>query len=132
MSKHAPFKSTERRIAKELNGERIGHLGGADVDAGWLSVEVKHRQSIPQWLRDAMKQSSRNARADQLSIVVVHEHGASGADDLVFLTLGDFKQWFGDSRRGDLGDLVADLLAKAEAGDAEAQKWLAMLPAEGR
>jgi hypothetical protein len=54
MSKYRPFKATEREIAKRLGGERTGHLGGADVVTGWLSVECKHRKTLPKWLKDAL------------------------------------------------------------------------------
>jgi len=107
MSRYRPFKGTERAVAAALGGKRTGHLGGADVDAGWLSVEVKHRASIPAWLVGAMEQAERNAGVDadgvtrQLPIVVIHQHGGRHVDDLVVLRLGDFTEWFGEAESGE-------------------------------
>lgn len=103
MSRYRAFKGTERAVAAALGGKRTGHLGGADVDGGWVSAEVKHRQAIPAWLAGAMEQAERNAGVDadgvpcQLPIVVVHEHGARHDRDLVVLRLGDFTSWFGET-----------------------------------
>jgi len=96
MSKYAVYKGTERRIARRLGGQRHGHLGGADVVSDWLSVEVKHRKTIPAWIKDAMDQAKANADPGKLALVVLHEHGARSDGDLVILTLGDFRDWFGD------------------------------------
>lgn len=96
MSKYRSFKSTERAMARRLGGKRTGHLGGQDVDGGWLSVECKHRATLPAWLTDALAQARRHAGPDQLPIVILHEHGARHDDNLVVLRLADFEQWFGD------------------------------------
>lgn len=95
MSKYRSFKTTERQIAKRLGGDRHGHLGGADVVTEWLSVECKHRKTLPKWLKDALEQAKRNAEEQQLPVVILHEHGARHDDDLVLLSLGDFQKWFG-------------------------------------
>ncbi|RME54045.1 hypothetical protein D6783_00020, partial [Candidatus Woesearchaeota archaeon] len=91
------WKNTERRIAKKLNGVRVGATGAAteDVRSDWLSVEVKHRKRLPVWLWDAYSQA-RNGTIDgeRLAIVVLHEHGKH--DDMVLLSLRDFIEWFGD------------------------------------
>ena len=90
------WKEVERRIARTLGGQRIGCTGEAtpDVVTDWLAVEVKHRKQLPQWLKDALAQSKRNAGDGQLAIVVLHEHGRH--DSLVLLALSDFVQWFGE------------------------------------
>jgi hypothetical protein len=101
VSKYRVWKGTERRIAKRLQGERIGQHGTAiDVDAGWLQAQVKHRQQLPTWLTDALGKARTEAGADRLGIVVLHEHGARSDGDLVVLALGDFQSWFGDVNNG--------------------------------
>ena len=98
MSVHRAFKGTERAIAKRLGGDRVGHLGGADVTiGGWLSVECKHRRTVPAWLKNALAQSRRNAGVSQLAVAIIHEEGQRHDGDLVLMTLADFESWFGDN-----------------------------------
>jgi hypothetical protein len=69
-------------------------LGGEDVTHNRLSVEVKHRRKIPQWLKSAVSQAKRNAEPGKLALVVLHEHGQRSDQDLMILTLADFQDWF--------------------------------------
>lgn len=96
MSKYRAFKDTERRIAHRLGGQRTGHLGGADVVSDWLIVEVKHKKTIPAWIKGAIAQAKRNAQPGKLALVVLHEHGQRSDQDIVLLTLADFQEWFGE------------------------------------
>jgi hypothetical protein len=96
MSKHRAFKGTERAVAKILGGKRLGHLGGVDVKTRWVSVEVKHRQSLPAWLTDAMAQTKRHAEPEQLPIVVLHVEGQRHSENMVVMRLSDFQAWFGE------------------------------------
>lgn len=91
----AAWKAHERRTARLLGGRRVGPSGTntVDVDAGWLQVEAKHRQSVPAWLRDAVSGIRGKCSADQLGIVVLHQ--ARAHDSYVILTLSDWLDWFG-------------------------------------
>lgn len=125
MSKYKTFKGVERQIAKRLGGERVGHLGGADVIVdSWLSIEVKSRKTLPQWIRDAIAQSKRNAGISQLPIVILHQVGQRHDADLVVMALADFENWFGQA--GDSG-VVADAEYRAALGNAEALEWLEIM-----
>jgi hypothetical protein len=124
MSKYKTFKGVERAIAKRLNGDRIGQYGGADVQTDWLSVEVKSRKTLPQWIRDAIAQSKRNAGISQLPIVILHQVGQRHDADLVVMALADFENWFGQA--GDSG-VVADAEYRAALGNADAAKWLEIM-----
>jgi len=66
-----------------------------DVAHPWLSVEVKHRKSLPAWILDAMSQARAAARSDQLPCAILHESGRRHDDNLVLVRLGDFREWFG-------------------------------------
>ena len=101
------WKKVERALAKRLNGRRQGAVGrrGPDVLSGWLSVEVKHRKRLPEWLKTALDQAKSGASEQQLAIAVLHEAGQRHADDLVLMRLGDFELWFGSVRpEGEVSD----------------------------
>jgi len=99
--KTSTWKSTERAIAKRLNGQRIPITGRQrgdvpDVHHDWLSIEVKHRAKLPAWLLDAMAQAVAAQREGQLPIVILHQSGERHNDDIVCVRLRDFAEWFGD------------------------------------
>lgn len=96
MSTYKVHKHTERRLAKLLGGRRTGHLGKADVSAGLIRAEVKHRKTLPQWLKDALDQARGNAENGQLGVVILHEHGRHATNDVVCLSLADWLDWFGE------------------------------------
>lgn len=125
MSKYRTFKAVERALAKRLNGERTGHLGVADVQTDWLSVEVKSRKTLPQWLRDAIAQAKRNAGLEQLPVAILHQKGQRHAGDLVVMALADFENWFGDNGPGP--GVVEDARYSAALGDEDARRWLEVM-----
>jgi len=94
------WKAVEQRLAKRLDGERIGCTGGAtpDVVSDWLSIEIKTRKRLPQWLKDAIAQAVSNVWGYRLPVVILHEIGQHHDDDLVLLKLKDFEAWFGEVR----------------------------------
>lgn len=96
MSKYATWKGAEREICRRLGIQRTGHLGGADGSGGWLSVEVKHRKTLPAWLHDAMAQAQRHAEDGQLPIVALHEFKQKYGGVYVVMRLGDFVDYFGN------------------------------------
>lgn len=102
---NSTWKSTERRVAHVFGGRRLGPTGTdtPDVKSAWLSIEVKHRATLPQWILDALDKARRGASPDQLGIVVLHECGRRGDGDLVVLSVGDFRAWFGDVTQADGG-----------------------------
>jgi hypothetical protein len=87
-------KHAERKVARLLGGDRVGYLGGPDVVAGHLYVEVKTRRHLPAWLLEAVAQA-KGYTDDQLPIVVLHRAGDPYADALVVLRMEDYLQWHG-------------------------------------
>jgi len=88
------WKRTERAIAATLGGQRIPVTGrqrgdAPDIMHDRLSIEVKHRQSVPAWLTGAMAQAIASARNGQTPVVIIHRHGGRHADDLAVLRLAD-------------------------------------------
>jgi hypothetical protein len=94
------FKATERRTAAILGGKRVPVSGRGrgdvpDVEHPWLSIEVKHRKVLPNWLHNAMSQARASAKDGQLPIAVLHEAGQRHANSLVVVRLSEFIEWFG-------------------------------------
>lgn len=103
------WKAVERRLAKRLNGRRLGCTGrsGPDVLTPWLACEVKTRKRLPRWLLEALEQAAIGNDGSRLPIVVLHELNSRHDQDLVVMTLRDFCDWFGDLDGEDAG-LVPD------------------------
>ena len=98
------WKHAERQIAKRLNGRRVpvsGRAGQPDITHPWLSIEVKHRRRLPQWLSRALMQAEQSAAPGQLAVCVLHEAGTRYGQSLVLLRLADFEEWFGAVFRSD-------------------------------
>ncbi len=93
------WKFAERRIARQLGGQRIpvsGRAGQPDIRHPWLSIEVKHRRRLPRWLLTALAQAEQAATPGQLPVAILHQHGQRYSEALVVLRLQDFREWFGD------------------------------------
>lgn len=105
----ARWKAVEREIAARLGGERVPVSGrtrgwAPDVAHPWLSIEVKSRKSALAIIATMMDQAHKAAEwyrrrgdmADRLPIGVYHVAGTPIRRALVFMTLEDFEEWFGD------------------------------------
>lgn len=91
------WKDTERRIAKRLNGDRIpvsDKRSDSDVLAPYLTVEVKHRKQIPNWIAHAIAQATAAATDDRLPIAILHESGKRGDNDTVFMSMTTFEMMY--------------------------------------
>jgi hypothetical protein len=88
------WKATERAIAGWLGEVRVPVSGRARGDAPdvihpRLSIECKHRQTLPVWLVDAMRQAIAAAGPEQIPVAILHAHGGRHADDLCMARLAD-------------------------------------------
>jgi hypothetical protein len=97
----ATWKAVERQIARRLGGQRVPITGRArgsapDIAHPWLSVEVKSRRKLPQWLLDALDQARAAANDQQLPIAILHKNGQRFSDAIVMMRLADFEDWFGE------------------------------------
>jgi hypothetical protein len=73
------WKATERKIASCLGGQRIpvnGRGDQPDIAHPALSIECKHRRTIPVSHTGALEQARKSATKDELPIAVLHKHGA--------------------------------------------------------
>jgi hypothetical protein len=90
------WKATERRVAAQLGGQRMGPgTDRADVRCDWLTAEVKHRKTLPAWLLGALDQARQYSTEAQLPVAVLHQAGDRIADSLVVMRLHDFQAWHG-------------------------------------
>lgn len=103
------WKQAERRIAALLGGERVPVTGRQrgdvpDIEHGTFSVEVKHKQSLPEWLKDAMEQAEEANVGEKLPIVILHEKGKTYNESLTILRLSSILKLY--NRLQDLEDEI--------------------------
>lgn len=95
------WKHVERELARLLGGRRVPVTGrqrgsAPDIEHPWLSLEVKHRKTIPRWLLDALAQAEASKRDGQLPVAILHQHRMEYADSLVVVRLRDWIDRFGN------------------------------------
>jgi hypothetical protein len=87
------WKSYERRVAKDLNGQRIPVTGidrhGADVITPMFAVQVKRRQGLPGYLRDWLGGICSTANG-KVGIVIWNELGKRDGEAVVVMRYCDF------------------------------------------
>jgi hypothetical protein len=91
------WKVSELKVSKLLGGQRAGAVGreGADVIHPHLSVEVKERRRLPDWLLHAMAQAV-GAADGRLPMVVLHRAGDRYDDAMVIIRMRDWREWYGE------------------------------------
>lgn len=94
----ATWKHSEREIARIVGGQRTGPAGqaAADVVTDWGRIEVKHRKTLPQWIKKAVGQAVAAAGPHRVPLAVLHEKGQRYDDSLVVMRMRDFIAWYGD------------------------------------
>jgi len=92
------WKHAERKTAALLGGERVGPTGRAtaDVITDWAAVEVKHRKTLPKWLKGAVGQAVAAAGPRQSPMAVLHEKGQRYTEALVVMRMCDFIDLHGE------------------------------------
>jgi hypothetical protein len=98
------WKQHERATALALGGKRVPITGrqrgsAPDVEHNKLSIECKHRETIPQWIDNAMDQAEASIKnPEQVPIVVIHGKGRTRENDYVMLKMKHFKKlsWYED------------------------------------
>lgn len=91
------WKEVERKIAAKLGGRRVPITGRArgdapDIEHPQLSIEVKSRKQLPNWLMDAMDQAEKAARDGKLPVVVLHQSGDRYDDAIVLIRFKHLKR----------------------------------------
>lgn len=93
------WKSIERKVASYLGGERVPITGrqrgsAPDIEHNDLAIEVKHRESFPNWIMDAMDQAVKSNKGGRTPIVILHEKGMGIERCLVVCELRDFRSLY--------------------------------------
>lgn len=92
------WKAAERKIAALLGGRRVPITGrtrgdSPDIEHERYSIEVKHRESLPEWLMDAFAQADSAGKKDSktppLSLVILHQKGQKYEDSLALMRVRD-------------------------------------------
>jgi len=104
------WKATERRIAALLGGQRVpvsgrGRGDQPDIAHPTLSIECKHRRTLPGWLLEAVAQAEAANTGGKVSMVALHRAGDRHDDALAVLRLRDVAALVGGGEtRGSMGD----------------------------
>lgn len=90
------WKFWERKIAAYIGGRRVPVTGrqrgdAPDIEHNWLSVEVKMRSKLPNWLFDARAQAEASAKPRQLPVQIYVQKGMEVGDAFIVCRLKDFK-----------------------------------------
>lgn len=69
------WKRAEKRVAEIVGGRRVGITGNAteDISHPLLSIEVKSRERLPDWLWDALNQATTNAPQGKFPCAILHQ-----------------------------------------------------------
>jgi len=100
------WKRTERDIAGDFGTERVLQKGRdvPDFETDAVIGEVKSRQSLPKWLKEAMAQARQYAQPlnCKLPVLCLKEKGMRGY--LVVIHSDDFGAWYGDLPMRTIGE----------------------------
>lgn len=97
------WKAVERSVARYFNGQRNpvhGSGPAADVSTPMLSIEVKERESYPQWLEGAVIEAVANCETNKIPVVILHKKGRNLDNDWLIIRLKDYKDWYISSSGG--------------------------------
>ncbi len=93
----ARWKACERRVAKYIGGERVpitGRQRGSEPDIShpWLSVEVKYKEKMPEWIKDAYSQAVASKKgAHSMPVVILCEKGEETGKAWILTELNEFR-----------------------------------------
>ena len=89
-------KAAERRVAKDVDGQRMGIMGMDDVRCPenlkgiGISFEVKTRKKLPASIKRWFKQAKDNTFKKNIPVLVLKEKSTEWKDALVVLEYGKF------------------------------------------
>jgi len=72
-----------------ITGRQRGDV--PDISHNWLSVEVKYRKTLPDWIKDAMSQAKASQTGQQLPVVIMCEKGEETSKCWIMCELHEFR-----------------------------------------
>ena len=92
-------KAAERRVAKDMKGQRIGIMGMDDVRCpeGYkeigISFEVKTRKKLPASIKKWFKQAEDNVHKKNIPVLVMKEKETQWKDAFIMLKYEHFLKY---------------------------------------
>ena len=89
------WKSVERRLARMFGTERNQDTHGYDFKTEFIIGEVKHRDTLPKWIEDAMAQVDLASATDGdglLPVVILHAKGQRFEDCYAFIRVSNMSR----------------------------------------
>ena len=88
------WKSVERKLARMFGAERNQDTHGYDFKTEFIIGEVKHRDTLPKWIEDAMSQVELADTGDDdlLPVVILHAKGQRFDDCYAFVRVSNMSR----------------------------------------
>jgi uracil DNA glycosylase len=91
-------KAAERRVAKDMKGQRIGIMGMDDVrvppkDGLGISFEVKTRKKLPTSIKKWFKQAELNVHKRNIPVLVMKEKETKWGEAFIMLKYEHFLKY---------------------------------------
>ncbi len=92
------WKVFERWMCRLFGGERAWEVPAECKGTGMFAPEAKYRKKLPDWLvgtpDSMMEQAERQAKDNQLPLVVLTQHYMPRMQSIVIIRLQDFYDWY--------------------------------------
>ncbi len=105
----AAWKAFERWVCRAFGGERWWEKPEECLGTGIFAPEAKYRKKLPTWLMEMILQAERQARDDQIPLVVLTEHHMPRRNALAIMRVGDLLDWFVSEEDGPAGPTVDEV-----------------------
>ena len=108
------WKQFERWVCRIFGGERWWEKPEECKDTGIWAPEAKYREKLPKWLvgdikESMMEQAERQARDDQIPVVILTERYMKRRNALAIMRVGDLLDWFVSEEDGPAGPTVDEV-----------------------
>lgn len=103
-------------MCRAFGGERAWDIPEECKGTGMWAPEAKRRKKLPTWLIEMIQQAERQARDDQIPVVVLTEHYMERRDALAIMRVGDLLDWFVSGHKEDVSPVDDESDDQLEGG----------------